>query len=250
MLTTTLSFANLHNHGELFANMLRARRELFIVHNKWNLPEAMGMEYDQYDTPASRWVVVHDAEGKVLAGNRLTPTTTRCGICSYMIRDAQRGLLDTIPAHLLYEEAPVADHVWESSRLFVSHDVPSSIRRRVWRMVAQSKQLPDFMSSLVQIKEVTKTFHRGSEDVPVLSGLDLTVEKGEFLALMGPSGSGKSTLLNLIGGLDRPTKGSVIIGDDRIDIKISFDIIKPFFINFLYVFFIFSIDQFHIRFIL
>ncbi len=138
MLTTTLSFANLHNHGELFANMLRARRELFIVHNKWNLPEAMGMEYDQYDTPASRWVVVHDAEGKVLAGNRLTPTTTRCGIYSYMIRDAQRGLLDTIPAHLLYDEAPVADHVWESSRLFVSHDVPSSIRRRVHaQLIAQ-----------------------------------------------------------------------------------------------------------------
>lgn len=138
MLTTTLSFANLHNHGELFANMLRARRELFIVHNKWNLPEAMGMEYDQYDTPASRWVVVHDDEGKVLAGNRLTPTTTRCGIYSYMIRDAQRGLLDTIPAHLLYEEAPVADHIWESSRLFVSHDVPSSIRRRVHaQLIAQ-----------------------------------------------------------------------------------------------------------------
>lgn len=138
MLTTTLSFANLHNHGELFANMLRARRELFIVHNKWNLPEALGMEYDQYDTPASRWVVVHDGEGKVLAGNRLTPTTTRCGIYSYMIRDAQRGLLDTIPAHLLHDEAPVADHIWESSRLFVSHDVPSSIRRRVHaQLIAQ-----------------------------------------------------------------------------------------------------------------
>lgn len=131
MMTTTLSFANLHNHGELFANMLRARRELFIVHNKWNLPEAMGMEYDQYDTPASRWVVVHDEEGRVLAGNRLTPTTTRCGIYSYMIRDAQRGLLDTIPDTLLYEEAPVAEHIWESSRLFVSHDVPAAIRRRV-----------------------------------------------------------------------------------------------------------------------
>ena len=138
MLTTALSFANLHNHGELFANMLRARRELFIVHNKWNLPEAMGMEYDQYDTPASRWVVVHDGEGKVLAGNRLTPTTTRCGIYSYMIRDAQRGLLDTIPAGLLYEDAPVAEHIWESSRLFVSHDVPSSIRRRVHaQLIAQ-----------------------------------------------------------------------------------------------------------------
>lgn len=138
MLTTTLSFANLHNHGELFANMLRARRELFIVHNKWDLPEAMGMEYDQYDTPASRWVVVHDGEGKVLAGNRLTPTTAKCGIYSYMIRDAQRGLLSTIPETLLYDEAPMGEHVWESSRLFVSHDVPSSIRRRVHaQLIAQ-----------------------------------------------------------------------------------------------------------------
>ncbi len=131
MQTTTLSFANIHDHGELFANYLRARHDLFIVHNKWDLPESMGMEYDQYDTPASRWVVVHDEAGKVLAGNRLTPTTTRCGIYSYMIRDAQRGLLDTIPADLLYAEAPVAETVWESSRLFVSHDVPAGIRRQV-----------------------------------------------------------------------------------------------------------------------
>jgi N-acyl-L-homoserine lactone synthetase len=131
LMTTTLSFENFHSHGELFANMLRARRELFIVHNKWNLPEALGMEYDQYDTPASRWVVVHDATGQVMAGNRLTPTTTKCGIYSYMIRDAQRGLLDTIPSNLLYDEAPVSDQIWESSRLFVSHNVPAGIRRRV-----------------------------------------------------------------------------------------------------------------------
>lgn len=138
MQTTTLSFANLHNHGELFANMLRARRELFIVHNKWNLPEAMGMEYDQYDTPASRWVVVHDELGRVLAGNRLTPTTTRCGIYSYMIRDAQRGLLETIPSNLLYDEAPVSETVWESSRLFVAHDVPAAQRRTVHaRLIAE-----------------------------------------------------------------------------------------------------------------
>jgi N-acyl-L-homoserine lactone synthetase len=137
MQTTTLSFANIHNHGELFANMLRARRELFIVQNKWDLPEALGMEYDQYDTPASRWVVVHDELGRVLAGNRLTPTTTKCGIYTYMIRDAQRGLLDTIPANLLYEEAPVSDTVWESSRLFVAHDVPAGIRRRVHAQLIQ-----------------------------------------------------------------------------------------------------------------
>jgi len=71
--------------------------------------------------------------------------------------------------------------------------------------------------ALVNIRQVTKTFRRGSEDIHVLSSLDLTVAKGEFLALMGPSGSGKSTLLNLIGGLDRPTEGSVEIGGQRID---------------------------------
>ena len=70
---------------------------------------------------------------------------------------------------------------------------------------------------LVRIEKVTKTFRRGSEEISVLAGLDLEVAPGEFLALMGPSGSGKSTLLNLIGGLDRPTSGSVQIGGDRID---------------------------------
>lgn len=127
MLTTTLSFNNMHIHGELFPNLLRARRETFIVQNNWDLPEADGMEYDQYDTPASRWIAVHD-RGEVLAGIRLTPTTARCGIYSYMIRDAQRGLLDSIPSDLLNFEAPVAPHIWESSRVFVSQKVPANRR--------------------------------------------------------------------------------------------------------------------------
>lgn len=136
MQTTTLSFENMHNHGELFANLLRARRQSFIVQNNWDLPEAMGMEYDQYDTPASRWVAVHEF-GEILAGIRLTPTTARCGIYSYMIRDAQRGLLDSIPSDLLYEEAPVAENVWESSRVFVAHSTPQNIRRRVHAFLVQ-----------------------------------------------------------------------------------------------------------------
>ena len=70
---------------------------------------------------------------------------------------------------------------------------------------------------LVRIRNVTKTFKRGSEEIHVLSRLDLDVQPAEFLALMGPSGSGKSTLLNLIGGIDRPTAGSVQIGPDRVD---------------------------------
>jgi len=71
--------------------------------------------------------------------------------------------------------------------------------------------------TLIRINRVEKTYRRGAEDIHVLTGLDLTVRRGEFLALMGPSGSGKSTLLNLIGGLDRPTAGSVEIGGERID---------------------------------
>ena len=70
---------------------------------------------------------------------------------------------------------------------------------------------------LVHVEDVERVFHRGAEDIQVLSNLSLRVPAGEFLALMGPSGSGKSTLLNLIGGLDRPTKGTVTVAGDRID---------------------------------
>ena len=70
---------------------------------------------------------------------------------------------------------------------------------------------------LVLVKDVEKSFRRGAEEIHVLSELNLEVPPGEFLALMGPSGSGKSTLLNLIGGLDRPTRGSVQVGGERID---------------------------------
>ena len=72
-------------------------------------------------------------------------------------------------------------------------------------------------SALVHVDGVEKVFRRGSEEIHVLRDLHLKVPAGEFLALMGPSGSGKSTLLNLIGGLDRPTCGSVSIAGERVD---------------------------------
>ncbi len=130
MLTTTLSFANLHIHGDLLVKLLKARRQCFIVQNNWDLPEAEGMEYDQYDTPASRWIAVHE-EGEILAGIRLTPTTAKCGMYSYMIRDAQKGMLESIPSNLLDFQAPVDPDIWESSRVFISHKVPASRRTRV-----------------------------------------------------------------------------------------------------------------------
>ena len=65
------------------------------------------------------------------------------------------------------------------------------------------------MNEIVEIKNLSKTYRRGGEPIHVLSGVNLNIQDGGYLALMGPSGSGKTTLLNMIGGLDRPTKGSV-----------------------------------------
>jgi putative ABC transport system ATP-binding protein len=73
------------------------------------------------------------------------------------------------------------------------------------------------MSSLVSIRNLTKTYQRGPEKVQVLHGLDLDIGKGDFVALMGPSGSGKTTLLNIIGGLDAPTSGDVEIDGEYIN---------------------------------
>jgi putative ABC transport system ATP-binding protein len=72
-------------------------------------------------------------------------------------------------------------------------------------------------TGLVEIRGVTKTYRRGGETIEVLHGIDLDIPRGDFVALMGPSGSGKTTLLNLIGGLDTPTAGSIVVDGARID---------------------------------
>jgi putative ABC transport system ATP-binding protein len=73
------------------------------------------------------------------------------------------------------------------------------------------------MAHAVSLQKVVKTYRRGKETVEVLSGLDLDVEQGEFLAIMGPSGSGKTTVLNLMGGLDHPDSGAITVQGERID---------------------------------
>ena len=70
--------------------------------------------------------------------------------------------------------------------------------------------------SIIELKEVSRHFTKGRQRVEVLNDLDLSIEEGDFLALMGPSGSGKTTLLNLIGGLDQPTSGSVAVADQQL----------------------------------
>ncbi len=70
--------------------------------------------------------------------------------------------------------------------------------------------------SLIEVRGLDKTYRRGNEEIDVLQGLNLDVDKGDFVAFMGPSGSGKTTLLNLLGGLDVPTRGSVTVAGDEI----------------------------------
>ncbi len=72
-------------------------------------------------------------------------------------------------------------------------------------------------ATLATLRGVERTYTRGAETIGVLKGVDIDIPRGDFLALMGPSGSGKSTLLNLLGGIDRPTAGSIDINGTRID---------------------------------
>jgi putative ABC transport system ATP-binding protein len=73
------------------------------------------------------------------------------------------------------------------------------------------------VTNLIELVDIEKQYTRGKMEVPVLEKLNLNIEQGDFLALMGPSGSGKTTLLNLIGGLDKPSGGTITIGGQRID---------------------------------
>jgi putative ABC transport system ATP-binding protein len=67
------------------------------------------------------------------------------------------------------------------------------------------------MSTVIQLQDLTKTYHLGDETLNALDGVTCSVQAGEFVAITGPSGSGKSTLANIIGGLDRPSGGTVVV---------------------------------------
>ncbi|KKH28035.1 ABC transporter ATP-binding protein [Methanosarcina mazei] len=84
-------------------------------------------------------------------------------------------------------------------------------------MNINENSLPDDKSPIVEVSNVRKSYMLGKMEVPVLSNISLRIEKGEFLAIVGPSGSGKSTLMNLIGCLDRPTEGQVLIKGRDLD---------------------------------
>ncbi len=88
----------------------------------------------------------------------------------------------------------------------MTHPVPS----------APPVAVPGAAPPFIEVRRVTKTFPTKGEDVTPLEHLDLSIARGQFVALMGPSGSGKTTLLNLIAGIDRPTAGTVRVGPTEV----------------------------------
>lgn len=128
--STTISFRNLDQHGKLLARYLEVRKEIFLNRLDWHVYETDGMEFDQYDTPACRWIVLH-RDGEILGGLRMLPTTARCGIYSYMIRDAQLGHLENMPRDILHSDAPVDKTIWEATRIFITDAVSARERLEV-----------------------------------------------------------------------------------------------------------------------
>ncbi len=133
---TTITFRSMGQYGDLLVSYLEARKKVFIDTLHWDIPSVDGMEFDQYDTPYAHWVVIHEF-GRILGGVRLMPTTARCGIYSYMLRDAQLGLLHPMPSDLLFLDAPVDPKVWEASRLFITEEVTAARRAQVQTLLMQ-----------------------------------------------------------------------------------------------------------------
>lgn len=125
--TADMCFGNMHTFGDLFPKYLEARKSVFIDRLNWHISEANGMEFDQYDTPFCRWVVLVEF-GEIVGGVRLMPTTATCGIYSYMLRDAYRGLLEDFPTDVLFINPPTRREVWEASRFFINDSIPGARR--------------------------------------------------------------------------------------------------------------------------
>lgn len=86
--------------------------------------------------------------------------------------------------------------------------------------------MSDDLTNLIQVRDVTKNYRLGSNEVEVLHGINLEIKNGEFLSVMGQSGSGKTTLMNIIGMLDRPSNGSVLIKDIDITKKSQKELVE------------------------
>src|SRR5713101_4240992 len=103
---------------------------------------------------------------------------------------------------------------WRAARL--SYRTPPVSGFRTARRSGLKNKGGRVTEPLIQIDHVSKVYHRDTIDIPVLEDINLTVDRGEFLALMGPAGSGNTTLLSLMAGIDKPTRGRIRVGDREV----------------------------------
>ncbi|WP_019646974.1 acyl-homoserine-lactone synthase [Novispirillum itersonii] len=112
----TISWATIHSHGPLWYQHHRLRYQAFVARQGWDIPHHDGTEWDQFDTPAARYVLV-EYGGQCAAACRLVPTEV-----PYMLADVFPGLLPYTP--------PRAPDIWEASRIAVDHTLPAGLRRQ------------------------------------------------------------------------------------------------------------------------
>lgn len=113
------TYETAHHFGDALASQFRLRHKVFVQRQQWGVPQWRGMEYDQYDTPATVYCVWRDDDGQVRGVARLAPTTI-----PYMIKDLWPDLVTARPL-------PEQPDIWESTRLGIDHDLPKACRRRV-----------------------------------------------------------------------------------------------------------------------
>ncbi len=126
MQTHIITWATIHQHGDLWWQHHEIRKRLFVDAKRWNIPHTDAAEWDQYDTPATVYVITEDG-GRVIAASRLNPCTDREPF-SYMIRDAALGRIANIPAGII-DTAPVCPDTFEATRFTVDPEAPSPAQR-------------------------------------------------------------------------------------------------------------------------
>ena len=96
----------------------------------------------------------------------------------------------------------------------------------LFEKIAQKQFIGEILMSIVELKNVSRVYTSGDHELKALDGVDLTLERGKFVVVLGPSGAGKSTLLNLLGGLDTPTSGKIVVDGTDISTLSGDDLAK------------------------
>ena len=114
-----ISCANVHEFGRAYHSQFRLRHEGFIERQDYDVSVYEGLEFDQYDTPASRYLVYHTPDGQALGVSRLAPTTLSC-----MLKDLWPNLVEN-------KDLLQSDSVWEGTRYCIAKDLPPPLRQRI-----------------------------------------------------------------------------------------------------------------------